>query len=379
MKPLDTLTNSDLEGKRVLVRVDFNVPVQNGVVLPSDMRRIDASLETIDYLTTSGAKVILISHFGQKGESLQSVFDAFNTLRVASFAHDIGGAETTELMETMRPGDILLLENIRMNDAEEKNTTEFAETLSKLGDIYVNDAFSASHREHASIVGLPKLLPAYMGFQFEREYRALSRVLETSGDMVVIMAGAKFSTKLPIMEQFLPRTKALFVGGALLNTLFQARGYSVGQSLIDPSADVSRLIVSRSLILPDRVIVDRLGARTDVMISEIQPMDKIMDIAPSAVDRLGAFLGGAKTVIWNGPLGVYEQGYTSGSERLAELIQTKTTRAFTVVGGGDTTALIDQKSLGTGFSFISTAGGAMLDFLAEGTLPGIKALEESAK
>lgn len=370
MKSLTELEN--IKGKKILVRVDYNVPVTDGKVLDEDADRILASFETIDYLATSGAKVILISHFGRDGESLAAVSEFLKTKRSTSFVPDLLGDLAKNAIEEMTDGDILLLENLRRNPGEEGNDAAFVDALSALGEVFVNDAFSASHREHASIVGLPAKLPAYAGFLFEREHEALSQILFPKKPFVLIVGGAKFDTKLPILEKFLTIADTIVVGGALANTLLSKRGYPIGKSLVDDSEDVSQILASPNLFLPDRVMVERGGIVREVAVNDVITEDVIMDLAPVALDRLAPILANAVTILWNGPLGFYEKKYTASSERLVSLV--RQSKAYSVAGGGDTVSMLRAKKLTESFSFVSLSGGAMLEFLADGTLPGIDAL-----
>ncbi len=363
---------SDLSGKKILVRMDYDVPITNGVVNSEDAMRIDASIQTIDYLTALGGQVILIGHVGRKGESLEPIANYLNTKRSCFFVRDILGQEAQDAITSMADTDIVLLENLRTNPGEEGNDPEFAKALAGYADYYVNESFAVSHRNHASIAGIPKLLPSYAGLQFEAEYDALSKIQTPESPLVLIMGGAKFETKLPVMEQFLSSAQTIIVGGALVNTLLRKRGFPVGISLVDDGADVSRLLTASNVLLPDRVIVECNGTGVDIPVTEILQGDSIVDLSPQSLERFRATIANAKTIIWNGPLGFYEKGYTKSSEKIVELIQNS--KAFSVVGGGDTVAMIRDKKLESSFSFVSTAGGAMLEFLAQGTLPGIEAL-----
>ena len=363
---------SDLSGKKILVRTDYDVPITDGVVREEDAMRINASIQTIDYLTALGAHVIIISHVGRKGESLEPIARYLDEKRTLTFVRDILGDEAKMTIAEMTDTDIIMLENLRTNPGEEGNDPEFAKTLAGYADYYVNESFAVSHRNHASIVGIPTYIPAYTGLQFEAEHRALSKIKSPESPFVLVMGGAKFETKLPVMEQFLDKAQTIIVGGALVNTLLQKRGFSTGISLIDTTADVTGLLKAPNIFLPDRVIVERNGAGIDIPVTEILQGDNIMDLSPQSLERFRKTITDAKTIVWNGPLGFYEKGYTKSSEKVIERLQNS--KAFSVVGGGDTVAMIRAKQLEGSFSFVSTAGGAMLEFLAKGTLPGIEAL-----
>ncbi len=332
----------NLKNKTVLLRVDFNVPIINGRV--ADDFRIVKTLPTIKYLLHRGArKIILITHLGEDGKSsLKPVEEKFFTL-------------------SKIPKDkITFFENVRKFPGEEKNDLTFAQKLAEPGDIYVNEAFSVSHRAHASIVTLPKLLPAFAGLQFEAEVKNLSRAFQKpKHPFLFILGGAKFSTKMPLIEKYLKLADYVFVGGALANTFLQAKGYEVGKSLVD-SADwqVGKLLNNRRLVLP-----------TDF----IKKDGIILDIGEVSIKNLTSLIKKSKLILWNGPLGRYEDGGAKATEKILKLVANS--KAETIVGGGDTVALVSKLKMEKKFSFVSTGGGAALDFLVNGTLPGIKMLE----
>lgn len=363
---------SNLSGKKVLLRADYNVPITDGVVRAEDATKIDVSISTLDYLSALGARIIIVSHLSKSDASMAPVAAYLDQKRPCVFIKDIVGDEAQAAIADMTDSDIIVLENLRTNPGEEANDVTFTQALAGLADYYVNDAFAVSHRAHASLVGVPKLIPAYAGLQFEAEYEALSKVQNPQSPFVLIMGGAKFETKLPVMEQFLGNAQTIIVGGALVNTLLAKRGFPVGISLIDSGASVQNLITAPNVFLPDRVIVERAGVGMDIPVTEVLQGDNIVDLSPQSLERFRNAISGAKTIIWNGPLGFYEKGYTKSSEKLIELISSS--QAYSVAGGGDTVAMITEKNLTKSFSFISTAGGAMLEFLAKGTLPGIEAL-----
>ena len=369
-----------LTGVRVLTRVDFNVPIRNGAV--ADDTRIKAALPTIDYLRTRGAKVILISHLeGNDGEnpSLQPVADHLNNklgLKV-SFVKNIRTAN--DLIENeLKDGECMLLENLRFQDGEKANDPKFARELASLGDIYVNDAFPVCHREHASIVGVPKFLPSYAGLQLEKEVAHLSKVFNPPHPFLFILGGAKFETKMPLIQRFMGSADTVFVGGALANDLFKAKGYETGKSKLSVGdIDVGPLLANPKLMLPaDVAVADKTVKAPDALGAE----DVMMDAGPKTVAELQGKIDAAKLILWNGPLGMYEDGYRGPTLDLARAIGAATPHgAITIVGGGDTLAAISALGIDDQFTWISTGGGAMLDFLAKGTLPGIQALEEAAK
>jgi 3-phosphoglycerate kinase len=364
-----------LSGVKVLVRVDFNVPIKNGVVVEDF--RIKAALPTIDFLIGKGAKVILMSHLeAADGTNLSLLPAALRLKKLGKeivFIKDFNRAHDI-INEQLKGGACALLENLRFFDGEKKNDPKFAKELSSLGDIYVNDAFSVSHREHASIVGVPKLLPSYAGLQLEREVASLSKAFNPTHPFLFILGGAKFDTKLPLLDKFINIADQIFVGGAIANDLLKAKGYEVGKSLLsDGAVNLSEFSNSPKVILPADIINEQKQA---VMADKISKTDKNLDAGPKTIEILRTIVADAKFILWNGPLGQYENGFKEGTVELARLIGDVTlSGAETIVGGGDTLAAIQELGNQEKFSFISTGGGAMLDFLAKGTLPGIEALE----
>ena len=368
IKPLTDLTASDLSGKRVLLRLDLNVPIENGQI--TDDFRIVKNLPTIQWLVGKGSRVVIIAHLGQADASLQPVAEYLQKSFPVIFAKTIEEAAATTGEQ------VVLLENLRQWEGEESNSAEFARELATLGEIYVNDAFSASHREHASIVGVPTLLPSYAGPVFRQEIQHLSALFTPTQPLLVIIGGAKFSTKLPLVERFLPLAEHIVIAGALAHPLYRALGYEIGHSLIDEqenTPEIAALAPNPKVIVPQEVVV-KTGAGDMVTRAAgvVEPGDTILDAAPATLTDLAGFIAEAKTILWNGPVGNYEHGYTAGTEALAKLIAGS--GAETVVGGGDTIAAIAKLGLFNKFTFVSTAGGAMLDYLATGTLPGIEAL-----
>jgi phosphoglycerate kinase len=337
------LEAGNIEGKRILVRVDWNVPIENGVVV--DDFRIQKSLATIEYLIKSGAKVTLISHMDPDDASLKPVYEyAKNVLPTLTF---------------IEQSDLVLLENLRMDKGEKENSRDFAVKLASGADIYVNEAFSASHREHASIVGLPKLLPAYAGVQFTEEVKNLSNAFYPKHPFLFILGGAKFDTKLPLMDKFLHIADDTFVGGALANNFFKEMGQDVGTSLVSEGEfNLKEKFEGGRIILP----IDKTLNGT-----------RIVDAGPKTIENLKNKINSAKFILWNGPLGEFEKGFKDSTLELAKLVADS--NAETIVGGGDTLSAIKELGLFDKFSFVSTGGGAMLDFLATGTLPGVEALK----
>ncbi len=366
-----------LEGVRVLMRVDFNVPIEDGKVV--DDFRIRAAIPAIRFLQSKGAKVILMSHLESSDGSNPTLAPAAKSLEAngvrAIFIQDYKKARDTIEID-MKAGDCALLENLRFFDGEKANDAAFAKELASLGDIYVNEAFSVSHREHASIVGVPKLMPSYAGLQFEKEIEHLSLAFKPSHPFAFILGGAKFETKLPLITKFLPSADAIFVGGALASDLLKAKGYEVGMSLVSKvPGDLLGLLKNEKVLLPLDIVTGDKAVKAS---NSLAAADTNMDMGPQTLDMLKEKIGSAKFILWNGPLGMYEKGFTEGTTALAKVIADATSNGATsIVGGGDTLAAIAELGIEERFTFVSTGGGAMLDFLAKGTLPGIEALENS--
>ena len=367
-----------LEGVKVLVRADFNVPIQNGKV--ADDYRIRCAFPTIDFLISKGAKVILMSHLEANDGSNGSLEPIAEYLQKAgkpvAFLKDIKDAHAY-VENTLKNGECVLLENLRMfGDGEKKNDAKFAEGLASLGDIYVNEAFPVSHRAHASVVGIPEFIPSYAGMQFEKEVSHLSRAFSPAHPFLFILGGAKFETKLPLVQRFSKEADAVFIGGALANDALKAKGYSVGKSKVsDGAVDLSKIVALPNVLMPADVVNQNHETK---MIDAISAEDAILDAGPKTIGLLKEKATQAKFILWNGPLGMYENGFKEATLDLARIIGDATARgAETIVGGGDTVAAIQTLGAAEKFTFISTGGGAMLDFLATGTLPGIEALEKS--
>ncbi len=370
----------DLKGKTVLLRADFNVPMNNGKI--TDSFRIDKTLKTIDFALKSGGLLTIVSHLGSDGkETLLPVYEYLKKKKydISFFAGPIN-EKTVAIINSERDTKIVLVENLRVNKGEKKNDTTFAKTLSKLGDIYVNDAFSVSHREHASVVGVPKHLKSYAGFQLVDEIQNLSLVSVPVHPFMFILGGNKFSTKLPLLSKFTKKADSFFLGGALLNDMLYAGGFQIGKSLAekDPKMEkeLQKLYTNKKCITPDDVVVERNGKSKNVLIHEVAKTDSIYDAGHDAMKNIILSVENSKLVLWNGPLGKSSKGYDLASRKLLKVLakacESKKTKV--IIGGGDSIALVSKMKLHDAFSFVSTGGGAMLDFLTKGTLPGIKAL-----
>jgi len=394
MSNFNTLDHVDVKGKRVLVRVDLNVPVENGVV--TDATRIERIGPAITELADKGAKVILLSHFGRpKGvdpkQSLKPV--AAEVARVikrkVGFAADCVGEVAEKAVAAMQSGDILCLENTRFHAGEEKNDPAFVEQLAKLGDIWVNDAFSAAHRAHASTEGLGHKLPAYAGRAMQEELVALTRALEhPERPLAAIVGGAKISTKLELIGNLLAKVDYLIIAGAMANTFLLAQGKNMGKSLVEadlvPTAQkimAQAKADKRDIVLPvDVVVAKKFEANAPsrvVGIDEVGDADMALDIGPRSVEQAVSVLARAKTLVWNGPFGAFEmepfdKGTVSVAEAAAELTQAG--KLVTVAGGGDTVAALNVAGVTDRFTYVSAAGGAFLEWLEGKALPGVEIL-----
>jgi len=367
----------------ILVRAAMNVPVENGEVVND--YRLRRAVPTIRFLSEHGAKVILISHIGEKGtETLAPVAEALGKLvSGVSFFPETIGARARAAVRDLVPGQILVLENLRRDKGEKTNDKAFAKELAALGDIFVEDCFDACHRAHASIVGIPEILPSYAGLLLEDEMNELSRAMKPKHPALAVIGGMKFSTKEAVLEKLLEVYDQVFIGGALANDFLKASGQEVGKSLVsDTEADILKKILSNpktvlpmdSLVVPTE-IVGSMNARAEARIAsagQIHPNEVILDHGPGTSALLANMAKKAKTILWNGPLGDYEKGFVDATDSFARAVANS--GAYSVVGGGDTVASIEDLGLLPRFSFVSTGGGAMLDFLATGTLPGIEAL-----
>jgi phosphoglycerate kinase len=405
-----TIRDVDIKGKRVFIRVDFNVPIKNGRI--EDDTRMVASLPTIKHAISNGAKVILASHLGrplkdkkkaeEKGEefnlkkySLEPVAVRLSELlgREIAFAEDCIGEKALQKVEAMKEGDVLLLENLRFYAGEEKNDEAFASELAKLADVYVNDAFGAAHRAHASTAGITKFLqPAVAGFLMEKELTYLSKVLDNpERPFVAILGGAKVSDKIPVIESLINRkADKLLIGGAMAYTFFKAQGLAVGKSLVEDDMIPKALEIMEKaekngvkLLLPtDHQVVDSydpLHSRRTIPIEFTNVGLVGLDIGIETVAIFSRELEGAKTIFWNGPMGMFEEKpFDEGTVAIAKAVAEATEKgAVSIVGGGDSVAAVNQAGLADQISHISTGGGATLEFLAGESLPGVEALDDA--
>ena len=392
-----TLDDADVTGKRVLLRVDFNVPMHDGEV--ADVSRIERNSPTITEIADRGGKVILLSHYGRpKGrdpkESLKPVVNAVARIigRPIAFADDCVGAAAEKAVAALTPGDILCLENTRFHNGEEKNDTAFAAALARLGDIYVDDAFSVAHRAHASVEALAHLLPAYAGRAMQEELEALEKALHApQRPVAAIVGGAKISTKLDLLGNLLAHVDSLIIGGGMANTFLAAQGKAVGKSLCenDLMATARGILAkaksqNREIVLPvDVVVAQKFAAHTPsrvVSVDEVGEHEMILDIGPRTVEQVVSVLARTKTLVWNGPFGAFElEPFDSGTIEVAEAAAelTATGKLVSIAGGGDTMAALNAAGVTGRFTYVSTAGGAFLEWLEGKVLPGVEVLKAS--
>jgi len=395
MHKFRTLKDLDVGGKRVLVREDLNVPMKDGEIL--DYKRIDASLRTLRYLADHGAKVIVVSHLGRPDGkpdakySLKPIANALSSrLHIdVTFATDVAGPAAHEAIDAILDGQIVMLENVRFEPGEEQNDPNFARRLASLADVYVNDAFGTAHRAHASTEGVAHYLPSAAGFLMESEIEALSKLVDNPAHpYVCVIGGAKVKDKVGVFTKLMEKVQAFCIGGGMANTFLAARGVDVGKSLRDDDLDPAQRILDLaegrnvSMLLPIDAVVSTsfdndAGAHT-VDLAQVGDQ-MILDIGPKSADEYAGIIETAKTVVFNGPMGVYEKApYREGTRVIGAAMKQATEHgATTVVGGGDAAAAAEELGFAEYVTHVSTGGGATLEFLEGKALPGIKALEES--
>jgi len=392
-----TIRDIQVAGKRVLVRVDFNVPLDAELHITDDTR-IKAAIPTIQYLLDQGAAVILMSHLGRpKGQVVDSmrltpVAKRLSELlgRPVQMAADCVGPEVEALAKALQPGQVLLLENLRFHKEEEKNDLDFARQLASLGEIYVNDAFGTAHRAHASTEGVTHYLPGVAGFLMEKEINFLGSALENPRrPFAAIIGGAKVSDKIAVLERLINMVDVLLIGGGMANTFLKAQGYEIGDSLFEEGkVDVARDLLTKAhqrdlkFLLPtDVVIADRFAADATskvVAIDQVSRGWRIMDIGPETITAFSRALQDAQTIVWNGSLGVAEMpAFARGTVALIEILAERTKDgATTIIGGGDSAAVVDQVGAADQMTHVSTGGGASLELLEGRVLPGVAALQD---
>jgi phosphoglycerate kinase len=398
MSRFRTLDDADVRGKRVLMRLDLNVPMENGRV--SDATRIERVLPGIRELADKGAKVILLAHFGrpksgpEKENSLAPVAEWLQAhYGRTKFAADCIGERAKAAVDGLKPGDVLLLENTRFHKGEEKNDPAFVGELAKLGDIWVNDAFSAAHRAHASTEGLGHTLPAYAGRTMQAELEALEKALgNPQRPVAAIVGGAKVSTKLELLGNLITKVQSLIIGGGMANTFLLAQGKQIGKSLAEKDlADKAREILAAAdrrgckIVLPvDVVVAKKFEAHAPSRVAELNDVaedDMILDIGPRTVEHVISVIGSSKTLVWNGPFGAFElEPFDNGTVEVAEAVAelTQAGKLVSVAGGGDTVAALNAAGVADRLTYVSTAGGAFLEWMEGKPLPGVQVLLSAA-
>ena len=390
---LNTIKEADLKGKRVVIRVDFNVPLKEGVV--KDATRIKAALPTIKYILDEGASLVVMSHFGRpKGQknpdfSMAPIAKEFEKLlgRPVKLAKDVIGPEVEAEVKALKPGEVLLLENVRFYKEEEANDPEFAKTLASYGDIYCNDAFGTAHRAHASTEGVAHYLPSYAGFLIEKEVKFMAPLLENpEKPFVAVIGGSKVSSKITVLESLVKTCDTIVIGGGMAYTFLSVLGKEIGKSLFEADyIETAKAFLAKAaekgvkVILPvDHVCAAEFSENAEpVLVDDVNiPSDLMgMDIGPKTVALIVEEIKKAKSVVWNGPMGVFEfEAFSKGTGEVAKALADS--NATSVVGGGDSVAAINKFGLADKISHVSTGGGASLEFLEGKTLPGIKALEK---
>jgi len=377
-KCIDEVPVEELKGKRVLVRAGFDVPLDDkGEV--ADLFRVKRSAETIKYLSSVGARTIILSHIGRDPKETNApVSKALESHVSHTYVPEIDGHAARNAIQVMDDGDVLLLENLRQDPREIANNDAFAKELASLGEIYVGDAFSVAHRAHTSIVGIPKHLPHYGGLLMRDEVTELKKARVPDRPSFAILGGAKFETKAPLIKTLLGSYDHLFVTGALANDVYKAQGFPVGRSLISEEAPTPYILNHPHFLAPRDVTAQRNDGQASVKKPEaVEADDKIVDIGPDSIALIAPYLDKANFILWNGPTGLYEEGFASFTHAIAGMIMRRVADgAHAVIGGGDTIAAILDSGIGEDqLGFLSTGGGAMLEYLLAGTLPGIEALE----
>lgn len=394
MTAFRTLDSADVSGKRVLLRVDLNVPMENGKV--SDATRIERVLPTIREIADKGGKVVLLAHFGRpKGRDLKETLRPVAAVvaehlgRPVGFAEDCVGPAAKAAVDAMKPGDVVLLENTRFHPEEEKNAPAFVKALAENGDLWVSDAFSAAHRAHASTEGLGHVLPAYAGRTMQAEVEALAHALEApKRPVLAVVGGAKVSSKLELLGNLVKKVDILVIGGGMANTFLAAQGKAVGKSLCEKDLlDTARSILETAkganceIVLPvDATVASEFKAHAAnkvVSVDAVGPEDMILDIGPASIETVKGKLAQAKTLVWNGPFGAFElEPFDTGTNAVAREAArlTKAGGLLSVAGGGDTVSALNHAGAAEDFSYVSTAGGAFLEWLEGKPLPGVEIL-----
>src|SRR3989339_897251 len=364
----------DLKGKRVILRLDFNVPIKNGKII--ETMRIDRVIPTIEYLRKKKARIVILSHIGKDASSsLKPVVRYLNKTMNVGFVPDFRTDAARKVADSLPEGGVVVFENLRLDDRETENDPEFSKYLASFGDIYVNDAFAVAHRAHASVVGITKYLPSYAGFLIADEIKHLSLALDPQHPFLFILGGAKFDTKMPLLKKFMKSADHVFIGGILANDFLRDIGLEVGVSVVDSYGfNLTSLLKNGKIILPSDVVVKNEQSKKTAMkhIDEVHVRESIVDVGSETINHLAPIIKKAKLIVWNGPLGYYEGGFDKGTTLLLNAIAES--KAKSIIGGGDTAVMVDKLGLADKFTFVSTGGGATLDFLADGKLPGVEAI-----
>ena len=388
--------NLNLKGKKVLLRVDLNVPMKNGDI--TEISRIEKIIPTINLLSEKEAKIIIISHIGRPkgkvvdGLSLKPISEKLSSLlnKKVLFDKNLINENTSLEINKISNGSIIMLENIRFNEGEELNDSEFSKKMSDLGDIYINDAFSCSHRSHASVEGITKYIPSYFGLQITEEINALKKITaEIEKPVSLIIGGSKISTKIKIINNLIKKFNNIIIVGGMANTILKYTGTNIGKSICEyECGPLIKEIIKNSkkynceITIPKDVIVSKNldGSGKEKNINEIEENEMILDIGTKTISSIETIINNSKTVLWNGPAGYFENpNFQNGTKKILELISKRTTndKIFSVAGGGETVAAINKFKKFDSFTFVSTAGGAFLEYLEGKTLPAIKALNQN--
>ncbi len=358
-----------LKGKRVIVRADWNVPVNNGQI--TDASRLEVSVPFLQHLSSAGAKIIILSHFGEKGESLENVAHyVTKNLPFITFNQSFDFSELEKASRELTEGNGMLLENVRMFPGETENLSDLGDSFATLGDVFINDAFSVAHRKHASVVALAERRLSYFGPTFERELENLTKALSPVQPALLIVGGAKIATKLELIKKYLDQGVKVFVGGAMVHNIWFEQGINIGKSLYDPQYRLTSDFINHPLLITPTDVVLENGDK--VPVKSIPKDGVVVDCGPETVEMVNKLVTVSNTVIANGPLGLYEKGWLAGSEKI--LTNLAESAATSYIGGGDTVTVAHKLGLLQKFNFVSLGGGAMLDFLSSGTLPGIDAV-----
>ena len=358
-----------LHDKRVIIRVDWNLPITDGKI--TDTSRFDVSVPFLKHLSSSGVKMIILTHFGEKGESLSLVAEhVTKALSFITFTPSLDFGELASSSAALTGGQAMLLENVRLFSGETENLPSLSESFASLGEIFINDAFSVAHRKHASVVGIPTHILSYFGPTCERELENLTKALTPVHPALLIVGGAKIVTKLSLIRQYLDQGVTVFVGGAMVHNIWKERGLEIGTSLYDPEYHLPQSFVNHPLLMTP---VDVILANGEMVAVDKIPVDQsVVDCGPKTSVMISDIITVSNTVIANGPLGLYEKGWLAGSEVVLTTLANSTVTSY--IGGGDTVSVAHSLGLLQKFTFVSLGGGAMLDFLASGTLPGIDAV-----